>query len=160
MQQAVALNSLGVNIARAIGPALGGVIIAASGPGAVFAANALSILGILAVLARWRRDAPDRHLPAEHMVGAMRAGLRYALRAPELKVVLIRSVGFFLFASGLWALLPVIARRDLELGPLGYGGLLSFGPITEPLMWTFVWAVGIFAVTAPLAMRAYKRKMV
>ena len=126
LQQAVALNSLGVNIARAIGPALGGVIIAASGPGAVFAANALSILGILAVLARWRRDAPDRHLPAEHMVGAMRAGLRYALRAPELKVVLIRSVGFFLFASGLWALLPVIARRDLELGPLGYGGLLTF----------------------------------
>lgn len=126
LQQAVALNSLGVNIARAIGPALGGLIIAASGPGAVFAVNALSILGILVVLARWRRVAPDRHLPAEHMVGAMRAGLRYALRAPELKVVLVRSVGFFLFASGLWALLPIIARRDLGLGPLGYGGLLTF----------------------------------
>ena len=137
LQQAVALNSLGVNIARAIGPALGGLIIAASGPAAVFAANALSILGILAVLARWRRVAPDRHLPAEHMVGAMRAGLRYALRAPELQVVLIRSVGFFLFASGLWALLPIIARRDLELGPLGYGGLLTFmglGAITGAVL--------------------------
>lgn len=126
LQQAVALNSLGVNIARAIGPALGGLIIAASGPGAVFAVNALSVLGVLIVLIRWRRLAPDRHLPAEHMIGAMRAGLRYALRAPELQVVLIRSVGFFLFASGLWALLPIIARRDLGLGPAGYGGLLTF----------------------------------
>lgn len=145
LQQAVALNSLGVNIARAIGPALGGLIIAASGPAAVFAANALSILGILAVLARWRRVAPDRHLPAEHMVGAMRAGLRYALRAPELQVVLIRSVGFFLFASGLWALLPIIARRDLELGPLGYGGLLTF--------------MGLGAITGALVMPKLRGKM-
>lgn len=126
LQQAVALNSLGINIARAIGPALGGVIIAASGPAAVFAVNALSVLAVLTVLYRWQRHAPDRHLPAEHMVGAMRAGLRYAMRAPELQVVLIRSVGFFLFASGLWALLPIIARRDLGLGPAGYGGLLTF----------------------------------
>jgi len=126
LQQAVALNSLGVNIARAIGPALGGVIIAASGPAAVFAVNALSVVGVIIVLFRWHRAVPDRHLPTEHMVGAMRAGLRYAMRAPELQVVLIRSVGFFLFASGLWALLPIIARRDLGLGPAGYGGLLTF----------------------------------
>ena len=126
LQQAVALNSLGVNIARAIGPALGGIIIAASGPAAVFAVNALSVIGVITVLVRWRRTATERHLPAEHMVGAMRAGLRYAMRAPELQVVLIRSVGFFLFASGLWALLPIIARRDLGLGPASYGGLLTF----------------------------------
>ncbi|QZP07631.1 MFS transporter [Caenibius sp. WL] len=126
LQQAVALNSLGVNIARAIGPALGGVIIAASGPAAVFAVNALSVVGVVIVLVRWRRAIPERHLPAEHMIGAMHAGLRYAMRAPELQVVLIRSVGFFVFASGLWALLPIIARRDLGLGPAGYGGLLTF----------------------------------
>jgi MFS family permease len=126
LQQAVALNSLGVNIARAIGPALGGVIIAAAGTGAVFAANAVSVLGVITVLLRWRRDVSQRHLPAEHFVGAMRAGVRYALRSPELKTVLVRSVGFFLFASALWALLPVIARRDLGLGPAGYGGLLTF----------------------------------
>lgn len=126
LQQAVALNSLGVNIARAIGPALGGVIIAASGPAAVFAANAVSVLGVLIVLARWKRVAADPHLPAEHLVGAMRAGLRYALRSPDLQVILIRSVGFFLFASALWALLPIIARRDLGLSPAGYGGLLTF----------------------------------
>jgi hypothetical protein len=115
-----------VNIARAIGPALGGVIIALSGPGAVFALNAVSVVGVLTVLARWRREAKERSLPAEHFVGALRAGLRYALRAPELQTVLVRSVGFFLFASCLWALLPIIARRDLGLGPAGYGGLLSF----------------------------------
>ncbi|MBB5986697.1 MFS transporter [Sphingobium lignivorans] len=126
LQQAVALNSLGVNIARAIGPALGGVIIAAAGTGAVFALNAVSVLGVIAVLWRWRRATSERHLPAEHFVGAMRAGLRYAMRAPELQTVLIRSAGFFLFASALWALLPIIARRDLGLGPAGYGGLLTF----------------------------------
>jgi MFS family permease len=126
LQQAVALNSLGVNIARAIGPALGGVIIAAAGTGAVFALNAVSVLGVIVVIARWRRDVPQRHLPAEHFVGAMRAGVRYALRSPELKTVLVRSVAFFLFASALWALLPIVARRDLGLGPAGYGGLLTF----------------------------------
>ena len=126
LQQAVALNSLGVNIARAIGPALGGLIIAIAGSAAVFALNAVSVLGVIIVMLRWRRGGAERHLPAEHFVGAMRAGLRYALRAPELQVVLIRSVGFFLFASGLWALLPIVARRDLALGPAGYGGLLAF----------------------------------
>lgn len=126
LQQAVALNALGVNIARAIGPALGGLIIAASGPGAVFTANAVSVLGVLIVLTRWQRETAERHLPTEHMLGAMRAGLRYALRSSELRVVLIRAGGFFVFASCLWALLPIIARRDLGLGPLGYGGLLTF----------------------------------
>lgn len=126
LQQAVALNSLGINIARAIGPALGGVIIALAGSGAVFAVNAVSVVGVVIVLLRWKRLAPEQHLPAEHLIGAMRAGLRYAIRAPELRVVLIRSIGFFLFASALWALLPIIARRDLGLGPAGYGGLLTF----------------------------------
>ena len=126
LQQAVALNSLGINIARAIGPALGGVIIAMAGPAAVFTVNAVSVCGVVFVLLRWRRIAPAQTLPAEHMIGAMRAGLRYALRAPELKIVLIRSVGFFLFGSALWALMPIIARRELGLGPAGYGGLLTF----------------------------------
>jgi MFS family permease len=126
LQQAVALNSLGINIARAIGPALGGVIIAMAGPGAVFAINAVSVCGVVLVLLRWKRMVPERHLPAEHLIGAMRAGIRYAMRAPELKIVLFRSAGFFVFASALWALLPIIARRELGLGPAGYGGMLTF----------------------------------
>jgi MFS family permease len=147
VQQAVSFNSLGVNIARAIGPALGGLIVAVSGPAAVFAVNALSVLGVIVVLVRWKRTVPERHLPAEHIIGAMQAGLRYAIRAPDLQVVLIRSVGFFLFASALWALLPVVARRELALGPAGYGGLLAFmglGAIGGALAmkWLRAWMAG------------------
>ena len=126
LQQAVALKSLGINMARAIGPAVGGAIIALSGPWAVFALNAVSVIGILFVLFRWQRQVAPRRLPAEHFIGGMRAGVRYALRAPELKVILARSMAFFLFASSMWALLPLIARRDMGLGPAGYGALLTF----------------------------------
>lgn len=145
LQQAVALNSLGVNIARAIGPALGGVVIAAAGTGAVFALNAVSMLGVITVILRWRREVPQRHLPAEHFLGAMRAGVRYALRSPELRIVLVRSIGFFLFASGLWALLPVVARRDLALGPAGYGGLLT--------------SMGLGAVAGAVLMSRLRRRL-
>lgn len=123
--QAVALNSLGINIARAIGPAVGGLIIALSGPAAVFALNALSVAGILIVLARWQRQPTASRLPAEHFFGALRAGGRYARQAPALQTVLVRSGGFFLFGSALWALLPIIGRRELGLGPAAYGGLLT-----------------------------------
>lgn len=123
--QAVALNSLGINISRAIGPALGGLIIALSGPAAVFALNAVSVIGVAAVLWRWRRTPTLTDLPAERFIGALKAGARYARGAPALQTVLIRSIGFFLFASALWALLPLIARRELGLGPTGYGSLLA-----------------------------------
>jgi MFS family permease len=125
LPQAVTLNSLGVNIARAVGPALGGVIIAVTGPWAVFALNAVSVSGILIVLWRWQRPPRTSHLPPEQFLGAMRAGLRYAARAPALQTVLARSIGFFLFASALWALLPIIARQSLELSAAGYGALLT-----------------------------------
>lgn len=124
--QAVALNSLGINISRAIGPALGGFVIALSGPGAVFALNALSVIGVAAVLYRWQRAPTLTKLPAERFFGALKAGARYAMGAPQLQTVLVRSVGFFLFSSALWALLPLIARRELGLGPAGYGTLLAF----------------------------------
>ncbi|MGE0666407.1 MAG: MFS transporter [Sphingomonadales bacterium] len=126
LPQAVALNSLGVNISRAIGPALGGVIVAAAGPPAVFLLNAVSVLGVAAVLWRWRRARSPSSLPAERFVGALRAGGRYVRQSPELRTVLVRSTFFFLFASATWALLPVIARRDMGLGAAEYGGLLGF----------------------------------
>lgn len=125
LQQAVALNSLGINIARAIGPALGGFIIAAAGTSAVFALNALSVLGVMLVLMRWNRQAAPATLPAERFVGALRAGARYARHSPALKAVLVRSLGFFVFASALWAFLPIIARRELHLDATGYGALLG-----------------------------------
>lgn len=126
LQQATVLNGVSVNIARAIGPAASGLIIAVAGTGAVFALNAASIACVVIVLARWRRQPAEQHLPPEHFIGALQAGLRYAWRAPELQRILLRSTGFFLFASAMWALLPIIARRELGLGPAGYGGLLTF----------------------------------
>ncbi|KQY89795.1 MFS transporter [Brevundimonas sp. Root1423] len=125
LADAIALNSLGVNIARAMGPALGGVIVALSGPAAVYALNAVSILAVLGVLFAWRRQALVSTLPAEHFFGALRAGYRYARHAPALQLVLVRSVAFFLFSSALWALLPLVGRQMLGLDAAGYGVLLG-----------------------------------
>lgn len=125
LPDAVALNSLGVNISRAIGPALGGVIVAIAGTPAVFALNALSVIAVLAVLLRWKRPANAHSLPPEHFFGAMKAGYRYARHSPALRLVLIRAAGFFLFGSALWAMLPLVGRRGLGLDAAGYGALLG-----------------------------------
>lgn len=125
LPDAIALNSLGVNISRAIGPALGGVIVAFAGSAAVFALNAVSILAVLVVLWRWKREPTTGRLPPEHFWSALKAGYRYARRAPALQLVLIRAIGFFLFASALWAMLPLVGRRELGLSAAGYGALLG-----------------------------------
>jgi MFS family permease len=122
---AVALNSLGINISRAIGPALAGLILSFAGPPVVFLLNALSVLGVVAVLYFWKPAPRVQRLPPEHFLSAMRAGLRYVHAAPVLRVVLIRAVAFFLFASAAWALLPLVARNQLGLGAGGYGVLLA-----------------------------------
>ena len=125
LPDAIALNSLGVNISRAIGPALGGVIVALAGTPAVFALNALSVLAVLAVLFTWKRPRAVHKLPPEHFFAAMKAGYRYTRHSPAMRLVLIRAVGFFLFGSALWAMLPLIARRGLGLDAAGYGALLG-----------------------------------
>ncbi|MDQ2695678.1 MAG: MFS transporter [Pseudomonadota bacterium] len=125
LQSAVALNSMGMNVSRAIGPALAGLIVAASGPGVVFLLNAASFLSVIGVLYLWRRQPRDSTLPAERFFGALRAGLRYARHAPALQAVLIRGGAFFLFASASWALLPLVARQELGGGPQSYGLLMG-----------------------------------
>lgn len=125
LPDAIALNSLGINISRAIGPALGGVIVAIAGSAAVFALNAVSVLTVIAVLWRWERQPTTGRLPPEHFSEAMMTGYRYARRAPALQLVLLRSVGFFLFSSALWAMLPLVGRRELGLTAAGYGALLG-----------------------------------
>ncbi len=130
---AVVLTSVSISISRAMGPALAGIIIAASGPAAVFAINALSFLGIIIVLKLSSiRKTSVSSLPAERLYGAMRAGLRYVGGSPSSQIVLIKACGFFIFASGVWALLPLIARMKLQGGPLEYGlllALLGFGAV-------------------------------
>lgn len=123
---AIALNSLGINISRAIGPALAGFLIVGLGLWSPFALNALSFLAIIAALLWWRPEpGPARRLPPEGVLGAMRTGLRYAVNAPALQGTLLRAVAFFLFASAFWAMLPLVARDVLSGGPTLYGFLLG-----------------------------------
>ncbi len=122
---AVSLGSVGFNIARAAGPALAGLALAAAGPAVTFLVNAVSFLGVVIVLVSWRRPARETVLPAERILGAMTTGLRYVRNAPEVIAPIVRGSSFILCGSSLWALLPVLARRELKSGPVGYGLLLA-----------------------------------
>jgi MFS family permease len=126
LRAAVTLNSIGFNIARAVGPALGGIVVAVLGSGAVFILNAFSFLGVMIVLYRWPRVAQVSALPAEDVFGAMRAGIRYVRHAPSVQAVLLRTGAFILGGSALWALLPLVARDELALDASGYGVILGF----------------------------------
>lgn len=123
--QASALGAASVNVGRAVGPAIGGALVAAAGAGWVFGLNAISFLGVLGVLLMWRREPVEKGLGPEHVRSAMRAGFRYARSSPRMKAILARATVFILFASAMWALLPIVARTDLELGSGGYGLLLG-----------------------------------
>jgi MFS family permease len=122
---AAALSGVNHNVARAIGPAIGGIVVAAAGPAWTFALNAVSFLGTLAVIQAWRRPPAERALGPEHIVAAMRSGVAYARHAPRLRAVFARAALFVVFAGALWALLPVYARDELHLGSGGYGLLLG-----------------------------------
>jgi MFS family permease len=126
LHPAVAANSVGINVSRAIGPALGGVIAAGVGIAAPFWLNAVSNLGIIGALLWWRSpQKAARHLPAERFGSALRMGFRHAKANPHLRATLMRAVGFFLFASAYWALLPLVARSQIAGGPDLYGVLLG-----------------------------------
>lgn len=126
LRSAIALNSAGINVSRAIGPALAGVIIATVGIYAPFFLNMVSYVGVIAALVWWRPPpGPARSLPPEHFPGALRAGLRYVRASEPMRATLVRSVAFFVFASAQWAMLPLIARDLLQGGPGLYGMLLG-----------------------------------
>jgi MFS family permease len=146
LQPAVAANSVGVNISRAIGPALGGVLVAWIGIAAPFWLNAISNLGILGALWWWRSSrSKTSHLPVERFGSAIRAGFRHARNNSHLRATLIRGAAFFLFASAYWALLPLVARNQVAGGPGLYGFLLG--------------AIGAGAVGAAFALPWMKAKL-
>jgi MFS family permease len=125
---AVTLNSVGFNLTRSVGPAIGGTIIAAAGVAVAFAANAVSYLGLIAVLLRWRPPPREAKLPREPLGLAIVAGVRYVAMSPGLGRILLRSFAFGLAAIALLALLPLVARNLVGGGPLTYGVLLgAFG---------------------------------
>ena len=146
LQPAIALNSMGVNISRAIGPAIAGFLISAVALSAPFVVNAVSFLAIVAALLLWKPETgAARTLPPEPLIGAMATGLRHASHNSALKATLLRSFGFFTFASAYWALLPLVAR-GLDGGSAEvYGVLLT--------------AIGGGAVAGALALPSIRQRV-
>jgi MFS family permease len=126
LQPAIALNSVGINISRAIGPALAGFAIVGLGVTSPFALNALSFLCVIAALIWWRPPpAPRTDLPAEALWSGIVSGLRFARSSAPLKATLVRAAAFFASASAFWALLPLIARTELQGTATLYGVMLG-----------------------------------
>ncbi len=143
---AVAANSVGVNVSRAVGPALAGVIVSRLGIAAPFWFNAISNLGIIAALLWWHPPRRSTgHQPVERFSSAIRTGFRHARNNPHLRATLIRGAAFFLFASAYWALLPLVARSQIAGGPDLYGFMLG--------------AIGAGAVGGALALPWLKAKL-
>src|SRR6267378_8377653 len=125
LHSASALASISINLARAAGPAVAGVVIARAGVGAVFALNTAMYLVFLVVLLAWRQPVGTTPRRRERFISALRAGGRYVRYAPVVRSILLRSALFLVPASALWSLLPIIASRRLGLGADGYGLLLG-----------------------------------
>jgi MFS family permease len=122
---ALALNGIEFNLARALGPGLGGFVVAAVGVGAAFGFNALAFLGVIAVVARWKRPVRKSTLPPETFRGATSAAIRYVRYSPGIRTLLLRSAVLIFFTSSFWALLP-IAAKEISNNPITYGFLLGF----------------------------------
>lgn len=136
--QAIALNGIGFNLARSVGPAIGGFVIAAAGLESAFVLVALCFALLIAALIFWR---PDRRrgsgMPREHFVGAMRAGMRFVAATPAMRAVILRACVFFFFSASVWGLLPLVVRGRLGLGPGAYGimlGLVGIGAVAGGLL--------------------------
>ena len=142
---AVALNGVGINIARAIGPAAAGVVIAQAGTGVAFAVNAVSFVGVGLVLWSWKSKPRDTRLPPEHFFSAIAVGVRYVRHSPAFQAVLVRSFTFAFFAVALWALLPIVTRDLLRQEASGYGVLLGF--------------IGLGAVSGAFVLPALRKKL-
>jgi len=127
LSPAISLNSAAFNLARAVGPAAGGLMMAAfatawTGGGAVFFVNAVSFLFVIVVLYRWKRTPlHTSELPGERFFGSIRAGLRYVGHAHAIRGILIRAFLVTSCVSAMWALLAVVAQSGLRHGALGYG---------------------------------------
>src|SRR4051812_899271 len=132
----ITLTAVSVNVARTLGPALGGFIVAAAGPAIVFVLDGLSFLGVIVVLFMWRRQPTLSTLPPEHMLPAIRAGLRFARHSPPLRRVLFATFLFMICGAGVMALMPVLGR-ETGRGAIGYGlllGSLGIGAVTGAML--------------------------
>lgn len=137
LRPAIALNSMGINIARAVGPAIAGVLIASVGLAAPFALNALSFIVILGALALWKPPARVSRTGHGSILQDMATGLRHVRHNPAMRATAVRAAAFFLFASAYWSLLPLIARGVDGGGSALYGalmGVVGAGAVTGALL--------------------------
>lgn len=125
MPPAVALNSAGFNVARTIGPGIGGLLYAAAGAVALFTANALTFVAVVLALYRWRRPEPEHKPAAEGFWAGLVTGLAYLRRAKPMHPVLMTAVLFFIPASGMMSMLALVASRVLNLDAAGFGVIYS-----------------------------------
>jgi MFS family permease len=145
LASAISLNGLGINISRAVGPAIGGFLVGAIGFGPPFWIDAFSNAGVIGALVWWKGPPQRRaELPAETFLGAMTIGLRHTRYNPHLTATLVRTASFFLFASAYWALLPLVSRSQVSAGPALYGTLLG--------------AIGIGAIAGALLLPRVKQR--
>jgi MFS family permease len=128
LPQAVLLNSMGFNVARSGGPALGGLVVAAAGAASAFALNAASFVAMLGALLNWRPEPRERGVPRENIGRAIFDGIAFVAMSTDIQRVMLRACLFGFGAISVLGLLPVIARDHLDLAAFGYGLLLgSFG---------------------------------
>lgn len=135
--QAIALNGVGFNIARAVGPAIAGLILVFGGPSATFALNAISYLAVVAALLTWRRRKRSTALPPEHLLGAIRAGMRFVRHSPAMRAAMLRSALYYAPSAAPWAMLPLVVREILHLDAGIYGlllGLMGAGGVAAGLL--------------------------
>ncbi len=137
--QAIALGGIGFNLARALGPALAGALVLLGGSGLAFSLYACSFVAVIGALLMWRgrRHTQRTALPREHLVSAMRAGARFVRNTPLIRSAMLRCFAFALPASAPWALLPLVVREQLGLGPGMFGlilGLMGAGGVTSGLI--------------------------
>lgn len=123
--QAVALNSVGFNLARAVGPALAGLFLLFGGPALTFALNAASYLAVIGALLLWHRRRRGSPLPREHLPAAIRAGMRFARHTPLMRSAMLHAAAYFAPAAAPWAMLPLVVREQLHLGAGTFGLLLG-----------------------------------
>lgn len=137
MVQAIALNGIGFNLTRAVGPAMAGFLILVGGSSLAFSIYALSITAVIGALFTWRRSRRFTGLPKEHLLSAIRAGLRFVRNTPAIQAAMVRTTCYSIPASAPWALLPLFVRRDLALGPGMYGvilGMMGIGGVTSGML--------------------------
>ena len=134
---AIALNGIGFNLARAIGPALGGLLLLFGGPALTFLLYTASFVVGIAALLRWKRHTTRSSLPREHFIAAMRAGMQFVRHTPAMQAAMLRSVAFFLPCAAVWAMLPLIVREQLGLGAGSFGlllGMMGVGGVASGML--------------------------